>query len=121
MEYIIVSRHKATTEFVRSYGAPWADAPQVASATADLVRGKSVAGNLPLHLAASAAEVWAVEFSGTAPRGAEYTLAEMKAAGARLAAYTVHRGTMLQFNNLYEYQGGSFSPEMRAACGLPAA
>lgn len=65
------------------------DAPVVAQADADDVRDAIVYGNLPLHLAALAAEVWAVEFSGEPPRGAEYDLAEMRAAGARLARYRV--------------------------------
>jgi len=34
-------------------------------------------------------EVVAVEFSGAPPRGAEYTAADMVAAGARLEAYVV--------------------------------
>jgi hypothetical protein len=59
------------------------------SANPDDVRGKIVAGNLPLNLAALAAEVVAVEFSGSAPRGAEYGLTEMEAAGARLRRYRV--------------------------------
>ena len=38
------------------------------------VRGRVVAGNLPLHLAALAAEVIGIQFSGPPPRGREYTL-----------------------------------------------
>lgn len=87
--------------------------PVLASATADDVHGKIVYGTLPLHLAALAAEVYAIKFQlpcdacngqggdaacycggtgladGPAPRGAEYTLAEMDAAGARLVRYLV--------------------------------
>jgi len=55
----------------------------------DDVRGKEVAGNLPLSLAAAAYAVWAVEFTGAPPRGAEYTLADMDAAGAQVRLYKV--------------------------------
>lgn len=46
-------------------------------------------GNLPFHLACHASVVYAVEFTGNAPRGAEYTLDDMVNAGATLRAYTV--------------------------------
>jgi len=89
MKHLIVSRHPAAVAFIRSAAPEFADAPVVASATADDVRGVAVAGNLPLHLAALAAEVWAVEFTGPAPRGTEYTFDDMVAAGAVLRRYRV--------------------------------
>ena len=49
-------------------------------------QGEGFAG---VTLACVAREVWAVEFSGAPPRGAEYSVAEMDAAGARLSAYRV--------------------------------
>lgn len=63
--------------------------PIIASATPDDVRGKHVVGNLPLHLAALAASVTVIEFTGAAPRGADYTAIEMTAAGALLRRYRV--------------------------------
>lgn len=63
--------------------------PILASAAPDDVRGKIVYGNLPLHLAALAEEVRVIEFAGAAPRGQEYTLADMKAAGACVRRYMV--------------------------------
>jgi hypothetical protein len=89
MENVIVSRHPAAIEFIRAASVDFADARVIAQATADDVRGKVVAGNLPLHLAAVTAEVVAVEFAGPPPRGLEYTLADMQAAGAKLARYRV--------------------------------
>jgi len=88
---VIVSRHPATIEYIREALPDFAEAPVVAQATPDDVCGNVVAGNLPLHLAALAAEVIAVEFTGAAPRGAEYTRADMEAAGVRLARYHVNR------------------------------
>lgn len=85
---LIITRHPAAAEFVRSQPG-WGNAPVVSSATAEDVRGKIVAGNLPLNLAAEALEVWAVEFTGAPPRGQEYTLADMIRAGARLRPYRV--------------------------------
>ena len=70
-------------------GSPFSDAPVVESATSFDVKGKEVAGNLPLHLAALAKSIWAVEFVGTPPRGQEYGLAEMDAAGAYVHPYRV--------------------------------
>lgn len=61
----------------------------LSSATADDVKGKIVYGNLPMHLAVHAAEVRVVEFSGDAPRGAEYTIEDMVAAGAHISCYRV--------------------------------
>lgn len=93
MDKIIVSRHPATVEFIRREKPEFKDSPVTSVAMRDEVMGKDVAGNLPLHLAALAARVWAVEFSGSAPRGAEYTLADMDAAGAYLAPYRVYEGS----------------------------
>ncbi len=85
---IIVSRHPAAIEFVRQT-PEFTDAPVMASATAADLIGAVVAGNLPLCLAAQAAEVVAVEFYGPAPRGTEYSMADMVAARAHLARYRV--------------------------------
>lgn len=68
---------------------PWRHVPVLASATAADVRGKVVAGNLPLHLACLCEQVHAVEFDGAPPRGSEYALADMLAAGARLVPYKI--------------------------------
>jgi putative CRISPR-associated protein (TIGR02620 family) len=89
MEKVIVSRHVGAIEFIRAERAELADVPVLASATAEDVKGKVVFGNLPMNLAALAAEVWAIEFVGAAPRGSEYTLADMRAAGAQLVPYII--------------------------------
>jgi hypothetical protein len=89
MDSIIISRHPAAIEFIRRERPDLADAPVVAQATAEDVAGRRVFGNLPLSLAAQAAECWVIEFTGDPPRGQEYGLAEMDAAGARLARYVV--------------------------------
>lgn len=90
MKCVIVSRHPAAIEFIqRCHPLETSAAPVLASATPEDVRGKVVYGNLPLHLAALAEEVWAVEFSGTPPRGTEYGVEEMEAAGACLRRYRV--------------------------------
>lgn len=88
---IIVSRHPATVAYLREeLGPEWADAPVIdGNATASDVEGAVVAGNLPLHLAALAASVIAIEFSGDPPRGTEYGRTEMAAAGVRLREYRV--------------------------------
>jgi hypothetical protein len=89
MKTVIISRHPAAIEFVRRERPDLRDAPVLAQAGPEDVRGARVIGNLPLHLAALAAECWVIEFTGDPPRGQEYGLAEMDAAGARLARYVV--------------------------------
>lgn len=89
MRHVIVSRHPAAIEFIRQSSPDFAEAESMAIATPANVAGAVVAGNLPLHLAALAARVVAVEFSGQAPRGQEYGLEEMRAAGAHLRSYVV--------------------------------
>lgn len=90
MRYAIVTRHPAAIAFIRKEAYPqFGDAPWIAEATAQDVRGVVVAGNLPLHLAALAEEIVAIEFTGTPPRGQEYTLADMYTAGAVLRRYRV--------------------------------
>jgi len=95
-EIIIVSRHPAAIAFIRREMPEAGDAPVLAVATADDVRGRRVVGNLPMHLAALAAEVVAVEFDGDPPRGQEYDLAAMDAAGARLVSYRVRPSAFLR-------------------------
>jgi hypothetical protein len=105
MNIVIVSRHAAACQFVASelnavYAGGEINAvvlpdgnriPVLSSATPADVQGKVVYGNLPLHLAALAAEVRVIEFEGNPPRGQEYDLAAMKAAGAVIRAYRVAR------------------------------
>lgn len=86
---VIVSRHPAAVEFIRRELPEFADAPVVATATAEDVAGKDVAGNLPLELAALANVVFAISFTGTPPRGREYSLADMDAAGATIRSFRV--------------------------------
>ena len=86
---IIVTRHLGAVEFLRSEVPDLTDAPVMASVNAEDVAGQRVFGNLPMHLAALAAEVNVVEFSGDAPRGTEYTAEQMRSAGARIVRYRV--------------------------------
>jgi hypothetical protein len=96
--YIIISRHPAAIDFIRRNDARFMAAPVITgNATPDDVRGKVVAGNIPLSLASMADEVVAVEFSGAPPRGAEYGAAEMAAAGARLESYVVKRSIAFDY------------------------
>jgi len=91
-ELIIVSRHEAAIEFIREEMPEFKDAEVKASVRPDDVAGKIVAGNLPLGLAARALIVYAIEFDGAPPRGQEYSLADMREAGAFLAGFIVNPG-----------------------------
>lgn len=87
---VIVTRHAGLVAWLAARGI---EGPIVAQATAADVRGRVVVGALPLHLAALAAEVVAVDMPGLTPaqRGQDLTPAEMDAAGARLTRYRVTR------------------------------
>jgi hypothetical protein len=89
MKHIIVSRHPAAIQFIRRELPEFADAQVFAVVAASDVTGAVVAGNLPLDLAALAEKVFAIGFTGTPPRGQEYSLADMDAAGAVIRAFRV--------------------------------
>lgn len=84
---LIVSRHPAAIEFIRQELG--GEIPATSSATIDDVRGKIVAGNLPLYLASHARRIVAIEFNGDPPRGQEYGPEEMREAEATLRGYIV--------------------------------
>ena len=91
-DIVIVSRHPAAIQFVReelrSRGFDAELVPVIAQATNADVLGKHVIGNLPLNLASHALCVTAIEFDSP-PRGLEYSLEDMKKAGAKLTTYVV--------------------------------
>ena len=90
MDAVIISRHPATVAFIFAAAKLPTDTPVITgNATPADVAGKVVYGNVPLSLACAAVAVVAVEFTGTPPRGAEYTLTQMEEAGARLTTYRV--------------------------------
>lgn len=86
---LIVTWHAGALAFIHAECPSWKEVPVKEQVTADDVRGKCVLGNLPLHLAALCSSVLAVEFDGAPPRGTEYGVAEMRAAGARITEYFV--------------------------------
>jgi putative CRISPR-associated protein (TIGR02620 family) len=89
---LIVTRHAALVEWLATQGFTGEVKAQV---TADDVRGRRVIGVLPLHLAAEAAEVVAVDMPGLTLEQRrqinDLTCAEIAAAGAKLTAYVVTR------------------------------
>ena len=85
---VIVTRHPATQEFIQRTIELPDDTPVLSTVTPEDVAGKIVFGNIPLSLAAIAARVVVVEFDKP-PRGHEYSLQEMHAAGAQLLSYDV--------------------------------
>jgi hypothetical protein len=85
---VIVSRHEATIQWLRDE-LGLHEAEVVTEATPDAVRGAIVYGNLPLHLAALADEVWAVGFMTTPPRGVDLDRATMDECGVHVAGYKV--------------------------------
>lgn len=88
--YLIVTRHAGTVEWLAAHGVTGDVIPH---ATAEDVRDRHIIGILPLHLAAEAATVTAVDLPNLRPeqRGQELTPAEMDEAGAQLRSYRVAR------------------------------
>lgn len=75
---LIVTRHAALKEFLISKGAADASTPVLPHASEADVRGKEVAGVLPMHLAVLAATYTTVELAlPLEMRGKELTLAAM--------------------------------------------
>jgi len=88
---VIVSRHPGAVAWIRSTVPELSEARVLETASEEDVRDVEVYGNVPLRLAAKASKVYVIEFDGEPPRGAEYDVAEMVAAGARLVPYRVER------------------------------
>lgn len=89
MKQVIVSRHPATIEWLRKTFDLGPEVPVVAQATIEDVEMSEVFGNLPMYLASRCTVLNAVEFTGQPPRGAEYGIKEMEAAGVIVRRYVV--------------------------------
>ena len=89
----IISRHPAAIEFLCRELAIGADEKVCVLSgivkAGDFPPDEPIYGNVPLSLAHYACEVVAIEFRGAPPRGVEYSLADMDAAGAYLVRYQV--------------------------------
>lgn len=91
MTTIIVSRHPGAIEWLRSIGCH--DAVATTISDDDALDNTHIIGNVPLSIAVRATMVTAIEFTGAAPRGAEYSADDMRAAGAYLRTYRVRRAS----------------------------
>jgi hypothetical protein len=96
---IIVTRHPAVVVWLRENVPELADAPILTSATRADVAGRHVYGVVPLDLADAAWRVSVIAFDRP-PRGAEYSVEEMRAAGARLMTYTVVESSTIPIGDL---------------------
>lgn len=82
---VIVSAHDGAVEWLERQGIA---CPVFDNVTADQIRGKRVIGNLPIPLAAEAAEIVAINID---TRGEELTADQMEAMGAKLIVYRVEK------------------------------
>lgn len=84
---VIVTRHAGAVEWLRRHGV---EGEVVAQADAATVAGRVVVGALPLHLAALAAEVVAIDMNLPPNlRGVDLTPEQMDECGATLRRYRV--------------------------------
>ncbi|MEW6651424.1 MAG: CRISPR-associated protein Csx16 [Chloroflexota bacterium] len=88
---IIVSRHAGAVEWLRQRNITGDVLTHVSSP--EEIRGKTVVGALPLHLAAEAAKIGAIDLPLLSPdqRGRDLSPQEMDRAGATLTWYEVRR------------------------------
>lgn len=91
MKNLIVTRHEGAIEWLRRQGIT---GDVVAHATADDVAGRIVYGALPLHLAAAADAVVAIDIPDlpAGKRGHELSADELTEYGATLTRYVVRHG-----------------------------
>lgn len=89
MKTIVITRHIAAVQWLAARGIMGEVLEHVDSP--EQIRGYHVIGNLPLYLAAEAAQISAVEFPPlpAGKRGQDLTLTEMDEFGAFLATYVV--------------------------------
>lgn len=89
-EIVIISRHVGAVEWLRRQGI---EGDVIPHATAEQVRGRTVIGALPLHLAAEAESIGSIDLPRLTPeqRGQDLTPEQMDAAGASIAWYVVRR------------------------------
>jgi hypothetical protein len=93
---VVISRHEGEIQFIlKTLRLP--DGVRIirGDATEADVAGKIIIGNVPLALASVASKVLAIEFSGTPPRGEEYSFDDMRAAGASIVGYAVRTAERL--------------------------
>ena len=89
---IIVTRHAALAAYLIEIGAVPADATIIPHATADDIRGRHVAGPLPLHLAALAESIIHIPLDIPVElRGVELSLPQVRALAKPVERYMVIR------------------------------
>lgn len=94
---LIVTRHAAMKSFLIEKGVADESTPVLPHASAEDVKGKDVAGVLPIHLAAVTATFTTVELAlPLEMRGKELTLADMKRYCRGLRTYIIWDVTELE-------------------------
>ena len=86
---LVVTRHKGALDWLGRRGVDVSGAKAEITA-ADVDSDTLIIGNVPFALAARAAAVAVIQFSGDPMRAANYTADDMEKAGAHLALYWVH-------------------------------
>lgn len=89
LEYIIVTRHKSTVEWLSRRGINGKVYKHLSNI--DEFKNKIIIGNVPLWIASYASLVIAIQFKNCPPntRGGDLTINQMDVYGAYLQAYSV--------------------------------
>lgn len=89
---LVVTRHPALVQLLIDRGLTTAETPVIAHATARDVRGRVVAGVLPMALAAECARVIEIPLSvSRQDRGRELTIEELRSCAGPAVEYSVCR------------------------------
>lgn len=90
VETVVITRHAALAAYLVEIGAVPSTARVIPHASAEDIRGRHVAGPLPLHLAALAASVIHVPLEIPAElRGVELTIDQVRAMARPVERYVV--------------------------------
>jgi CRISPR-associated protein Csx16 len=101
MDYVIVTRHQPAIDWLKLQGIEGQVINHVTSL--EQIKDKIVIGNLPLHLACEAQEVWSIELDlPPNRRGTELTIDDMQQYNARLERYKITRLGIANFEHSLE-------------------
>lgn len=89
MDKVIVTRHEGALRFIKQELPEFQNAKVIKEARYEDVKGKDIAGNLPIELAAHANSISMILFEKR-PSGKDLSIDDMYRCGAHIETFTVH-------------------------------
>jgi len=81
---IIVTEHPAVIDYIRELLPQFKGARVLPSVSAQDAKGASIAGDIPVSVAAEAKEVFALCFNASPPKGRRLTVTQLRLYGAHI-------------------------------------